>query len=75
MKTEYSRNYRITDNSWIFSLKEWNSRGDAAGAVAMEYVFGMAVAAVIMIGVDKLFEKMSLDILNAFIGWVQSPYP
>lgn len=45
------------------------------GAVAIEYVLNMAVAAIIMIGVDKLFEKMSFDIISTFIGWVRSPYP
>lgn len=71
----YSRNYCIADNSWIFSFKGLKFPDNVSGAVAIEYVLSMTIAAVVMIGVDKLFEKMSFDIISAFIGWVQSPYP
>ena len=42
------------------------------GAVSVEYAFSMAIAAIIMIGIQVLFERMSLDILSQFKEWVKA---
>jgi len=44
------------------------------GAISVEYALSMAIAVIIMIGVQALFEQMSLDILDQFITWV-TEYP
>jgi Flp pilus assembly pilin Flp len=41
------------------------------GVVSVEYALGMVIAACIMIGVQALFEQMSLGILDRFIEWVR----
>ena len=40
------------------------------GVVSVEYVFSMAIAAIIMIGVYDLFVEMSKKILTSFGEWV-----
>lgn len=44
------------------------------GAISVEYALSMAIATIIMIGVQALFEQMSLDILDQFITLV-TEYP
>lgn len=36
------------------------------GAITVEYAFGMALAAFFMIGIELLFRRMAIDIINIF---------
>lgn len=42
------------------------SENSDRGAVAVEYVLCMAVAAFLMMGVERLFRGLAIDIMNLF---------
>ena len=42
------------------------------GVISVEYALCMVIAATIMIGVQALFIRMSVDILNQFTEWVKA---
>ena len=53
-------------------LKKFSLLMNRRGAISVEYALGMVIAAGIMIGVQALFEQMSLGILNKFVEWVRA---
>lgn len=42
------------------------SKNADRGAIAIEYALGMMVAATMMIGVEMMFRRMAIDIINFF---------
>jgi hypothetical protein len=49
---------------------DWRSRG----AISVEYALCMVLAGILMLGVERLFRNMAIDVLNHFIGMV-SQFP
>jgi len=43
-----------------------NTQKSNKGAITVEYAFGMALAAFFMIGIELLFRRMAIDIINIF---------
>jgi hypothetical protein len=43
-----------------------NSKKSEKGAIAVEYAFGMLLAAFFMMGVEVLFRRMAVDIIHFF---------
>jgi hypothetical protein len=44
------------------------------GAISVEYALRMVLAAILMMGVERLFRNMAIDVLNLFIDMV-SQFP
>ena len=42
------------------------------GVVSVEYAFTMLIAALIMVGVQALFERVSVNIIGQFIRWIKT---
>lgn len=58
--------------------RPWNVRGRAAqrGAITVEYVLVMALAAAILVGIEAdVFQPMAKDILKNFMDFIVKPYP
>jgi len=42
------------------------------GVVSVEYAFTMLIAALIMVGVQALFERVSVNVIGQFIRWIKT---
>ena len=59
MKRLLSKSKRLCSNCPL-------SENGERGAVAVEYAFGMLLAAFLMMGVEVMFRRMAIDVINFF---------
>lgn len=57
---------RLLSKSKRLCSKYPSSENGERGAVAVEYAFGMLLAAFLMMGVEVMFRRMAIDVINFF---------